>query len=99
MLQGKIDHYWKKVGGQSLSPEFKELILSMFSYDPSKRPTVEDLKNHAWLKKPFSFKLTKQSLMDMLQDKRSERTAESSREADNSRATVDPLLEFVREVS
>lgn len=36
----------------------------------------------------------------MLQDKRSEKTATSSREAGTSRAGVeDPMLEFVRDVS
>jgi len=33
ILQGKLDQYWQKVGGQNLSPEFKDLILKMFSYD------------------------------------------------------------------
>jgi serine/threonine protein kinase len=101
LLQGRFDHYWKKVGGERLSTEFKDLILSMFSYDPTKRPTVAQLKNHPWMKKPYSNKLTKQSLIDMLQDKRSEKTAESSnsREAGTSRAVADPMLEFVREVS
>jgi len=99
LLQGRVDHYWKKVGGERLSPEFKDLILSMFSYDPSKRPTVDQLKNHPFMKKPYSHKLTKQSLLDMLQDKRSVKTAESSREAGSTRAVADPMLEFVREVS
>jgi serine/threonine protein kinase len=99
LLQGRLDHYWKKVGGERLSPEFKDLILSMFSYDPKKRPTVEELKNHPWMKKPMSHKLTRQGLIDRLQEKRSCKTADSSREADASRAVEDPMLEFVRQVS
>lgn len=71
LLTNQIDYYWKKVGGQSLSSEFKDLVLSMFSYDPSKRPTLEQLKNHPWMKKPFSVKLTRQSLMEKLQELRS----------------------------
>ena len=47
-----IEHYWKKVGGQSLSQEFKDLVLSMFSHDGTKRPTLEQIKNHPWMKKP-----------------------------------------------
>lgn len=66
LLQGRLEHYWKKVGGERLSPEFRELILSMFSYDPKKRPTIEELKNHPWLKKPMSHKLTRQTLIDKL---------------------------------
>jgi serine/threonine protein kinase len=99
LLEGKIDHYWKKVGGQALSPEFKDLIESIFSYDGKRRPTVEQLRDHPWMKKPFSVKLTRQTLHDNLQAKRSARTAESSREAANSRGAEDPLLEFVREAS
>jgi serine/threonine protein kinase len=56
ILQGKLDQYWQKVGGQNLSPEFKDLILKMFSYDGSKRPTVEQLKSHPWMQKPFDMK-------------------------------------------
>lgn len=41
LLNGKLETYWKKVGGNSLSEEFKDLILKMFSYDGSKRPTIE----------------------------------------------------------
>ena len=36
-----LDTYWRKTGGQNLSPEFKDLIIKMFSYDGSKRPTIE----------------------------------------------------------
>jgi len=76
------------------------LILSMFSYDPKKRPTVEELKNHPWMKKPMSHKLTRQTLIDKLQEKRSCKTADSSREANETRAIgCDPMLEFVRQVS
>merc|ERR1712159_810891 len=59
ILNNKLDTYWKKVGGQNLSPEFKDLILKMFSYDGNKRPTIEELKNHPWIKKPFSVKMTR----------------------------------------
>jgi serine/threonine protein kinase len=66
ILNGKLEQYWKKVGGQSLSNEFKDLILSMFSYDPSKRPTVEQIKNHPWMKKEFSTKLARTSILEKL---------------------------------
>jgi len=49
LLSGDLDTYWKKTGGQSLSPEFKDLILKMFSYDGKQRPTLEELKNHPWM--------------------------------------------------
>jgi len=56
----------EKVGGQGLSEEFKDLILKMFSYDGNKRPTVEELKAHPWIKKPFSVKLTRGSIIEKL---------------------------------
>lgn len=60
LLTGKFEHYWKKVGGQSLSEEFKDLILKIFSYDGKKRPTVEEIMNHPWMQKPYSVKLQRQ---------------------------------------
>lgn len=33
ILKGDLETYWKKTGGQNLSPEFKDLIIKMFSYD------------------------------------------------------------------
>ena len=34
LLQGKIDTYFTKVNGTSLSADFKNLIISLFSYEP-----------------------------------------------------------------
>ena len=71
----------------------------MFSYDSSKRPTVEQLRNHPWMTKPFSMKMTRQVLLDNLQTKRSVKTATSSRDEEACRAINDPMLEFVRQTS
>lgn len=49
ILENKLDTYWKKVGGQTLSSEFKDLILQIFSYDPKRRPSIEDIKKHPWM--------------------------------------------------
>jgi serine/threonine protein kinase len=49
IINGKLDTYWNKVGGHSLSDEFKDLILRMFSYDPAKRPSVDEIRNHPWM--------------------------------------------------
>lgn len=37
LMSGQNDLYFNKVNGSDLSPEFKDLILRLFSYDPSKR--------------------------------------------------------------
>merc|ERR1711977_649943 len=76
----KLDQYWKKVGGQGLSEEFKNLILSIFEHDGSKRPTLEEIRKHPWMQKPFSVKLTRQNLLDRLQELRSQKTSASSRD-------------------
>jgi serine/threonine protein kinase len=66
ILTGKLDQYWQKVGGQNLSPEFKDLILKMFSYDGSKRPTVEELKSHPWMLKPIDMKTSRANILEKL---------------------------------
>lgn len=93
LMQGKLEQYWKKTGGQHLSDDFKDLILKMFSYDGSKRPTIEDIKKHPWMNSPFSTKLTRQSITEKLQEKRSEKTADSSKD---HVSRGDSLLELVR---
>jgi len=57
LLSGKKDKYWKKTGGDGLSSEFKDLIESMLSYDPSKRPNIKDLLSHPWMKIPADGKI------------------------------------------
>jgi serine/threonine protein kinase len=49
LLKGDFDTYWKKTGGQNLSTEFKNLILSLFSYEGQNRPSVADIRNHPWM--------------------------------------------------
>lgn len=99
LLQGKFETYWKKVGGQTLSDDFKDMILSIFSYDCKKRPTIEQLKNHPWMKKAYSTKLVRQGILEKLQESREKKTADSSRECANSRAIENPMLELVRQCS
>ena len=49
LLKGDYATYWKKTGGEKLSDDFKDLILKMFSYDGSKRPTVAEIMAHPWM--------------------------------------------------
>ena len=92
----KLDQYWKKVGGQTLSDDFKNLILSIFEHDGNKRPTLEQIRKHPWMQKPFSVKLTRQNLMDKLQEIRSQKTSASSRDEKNSRGEDGNMEEFIR---
>jgi len=88
------------VGGEKLSDEFKDLILKMFSYDGSKRPTIDELKAHPWLHKPYSSKMTRQNILEKLMDKRSQKTADTSRNTDSNRAGINSELnQLVRQQS
>jgi len=97
IINGKLDQYWAKVGGQSLSDEFKDLILKMFSYDASKRPTVEELRSHPFMTKgAFDIKGIRSDLIEKLSTSRSEKTADSSNCADERNGRGDGMLELVR---
>lgn len=72
----------------------------MFSYDGSKRPTVEEIKAHPWLSKPYSVKMTRQYILEKLTDKRAEKTMQNSQAAEtqgNNRG--DQMNELIREAS
>ena len=56
----KHDKYGRKVGGENLSSEFKDLVTKIFSYEGKSRPTIEDIKNHPWMADPkFDIKATR----------------------------------------
>ncbi len=49
----KNEHLWKIAeanGISGLSEEFKQLFLDMVSFEPNKRPNVEDILNYEWMK-------------------------------------------------
>ena len=97
ILNGKLVQYWQKTGGQNLSPEFKDLILKMFSYDGSKRPTVEELKSHPWMNMKLDIKASRAGLIEQLHEKRSQKTADSSTRDSDNNMRGPPMLELVRE--
>lgn len=45
--------YWKAVRGSDLSDDFKDLLIRMLNNDPAKRPSLEKLENHEWMKSPI----------------------------------------------
>ena len=49
LMKGDYDTYWKRTQGENLSDEFKDLIVKMFSYDGSKRPTLKEIAEHPWM--------------------------------------------------
>jgi len=53
------------VQGEHLSVELKNLLVQIFSFDGSLRPTIEEIKDHPWLMDK-SFNYT-QIHLDLLQ--------------------------------
>ena len=50
---GNYDSYWNKIKSQidkEFSDEFKELYLNMVAFNPSERPSIENILNSEWLK-------------------------------------------------
>jgi len=69
----------------------------MFSYDGSKRPTIEQLKNHPWMQKPFDLKQARSNILEKLSEARSQKTTDTDRVSGPSRG--DNMLELVRQAS
>jgi len=64
--------YFSKTNGKNLSLEFKDLILALFSYDGSKRPTIDQIRSHPWLNKPgFSMEAARSTLINAVSVKTS----------------------------
>jgi len=98
ILENQLDTYWTKTGGQGLSSEFKDLIIKMFSYDGSKRPTIAEIRNHPWMQaSSFDIKQVRSDILGELADKRSQMTDVSSRQDAVSRG--DKRLDLVRQSS
>lgn len=68
IYEGKLEKYWKKTGGENLSAEFKDLVLKMLAYNPAKRPTIDEIKVHPWMKKQFEKKKAQKDIMQTLKE-------------------------------
>merc|ERR1712071_281282 len=78
---------------------FKDLILSIFSYDGKKRPTLEQIRNHPWLQKNVAHKTTRQNILEKLQELRSNKTADTSEKAVAGSRGDNDMLELVRQAT
>jgi len=73
LMTGQNELYFQKVNGQNLSVEFKDLILTLFSYDPKVRLTAAQIREHAWFQKPnFNFENTRAQLSTIINQKSNE---------------------------
>lgn len=85
LCEGQHELYFKKVNGDSLSAEFKDLVVSLFSYDPSKRPTLDQFRNHPWLKNhPIDMEATRNKLLLEVHQKNLAQNEMALREAGKS---------------
>ena len=78
IYEGKLEKYWKKTGGETLSEEFKDLVLRMLAYNPAKRPTIEEIKSHPWMKKEYSGKKALKDIMYTLKENRWDKATNDS---------------------
>ena len=78
LLNGDYETYWKKTGGEKLSNEFKDLILKIFSYDGSKRPTLQEIVDHPWMKVDCNVKKVQAALLAELTERRTVNTSATS---------------------
>lgn len=51
IVKEDFEGYWEKLKGKvpSVTKEFKELFFSIISYDPKKRPSLEELRKSKWM--------------------------------------------------
>ena len=62
-MTGQFDKYFTKIKGDSLSDEFKDLIVKMLAYHGKDRPTIEDIKIHPWFTKAYDSEMTRDVLI------------------------------------
>jgi len=68
IIEGRLDEYWPMIGGEALSEEFKDLIIRMLSYDPARRPTIEELRSHPWLQTALPMEIVREATIETLRE-------------------------------
>ena len=63
-----------------MSPEFKDLIIKMFSYNGADRPTIDAIRAQAWMEAGADMKKIRSDILNELAEKRSMATADTSRD-------------------
>jgi len=99
LCEGETDKYWDKVAGTDFSPEFQDLILSMFSENRLARPTLDEIREHPWLKsQTYDHELVRKSLLEEYHEKKAEESGATASTAvtkeDEERKKVKELVEI-----
>lgn len=69
----------------------------MLSYNPSKRPSIQDIRNHSWMKAAFHFESTRDDIIGDLNDYEENQNEQTMREEQASRG--DLMLDLIRETT
>ena len=85
LLEQRHDTYFTKVNGNSLSADFKDLILRLFSYNGDDRPTMEQIRAHGWMN-PSNY--NKEATRNTLKQELARRTGQSTTAASPSPSKV-----------
>merc|ERR1719321_1316238 len=51
ILDGNFEEYWNLTSGLNISDDFKDLTMKMLSYNPADRPSIEEIREHPWMRK------------------------------------------------
>ena len=94
ILKGDLTTYWQKTGGESLSSEFKDLIIKMFSYDGKNRPTPAEIRAHPWMQEKCNMEKIRGELLGKVHETRTASTVDTQREDVDCRG--DDLLQLVK---
>ena len=70
LANGEYEQYWQKVCGEELSEEFKDLITGMFQKDPKKRLTLQQIRQHPWMKRRHDQEAVRLQIMERLAEKK-----------------------------
>ena len=68
IMNGDTKRYFRKIKGEYLSEEFRDLIMRMLSYKGSERPTIEEIKKHPWFNKPYDKQVTRNEIIKKHQE-------------------------------
>jgi len=92
ILEGQYEKYWEKVAGKRFSDEFKDLLLRMISYDPSQRPTIEEIQNHPWMQKEFEQVKAKEEIISKINENMYEKSTNSTTSSTPRSATPPKII-------
>lgn len=89
LAKGDYNQYWERVCGQGLSPEFKDLMMRMFSPNPKDRPTISEIRKHPWMQAECDCESIQQQLIDELHEKNEQQSNATGSTAVTDKEAVD----------